>query len=447
MEALRILVANEHSLARRGLKTVLERHPGWLICGEARTGGEAVSEAAKLKPDVAILDINMPGLGGREATKRIRTVSPQTEVLILSPFSSDRLVQEILAVGARGCILESESDSDLINAVTAIANREPFSAKPRERPADVAVLPEIAPVLGKLPRLKKNNGSDTLPRGQESGLALKSLFDGGSSSRPAPTEIEQMRQQLAEAIELVAPPLEVQLARINRGKSDDLNAQDYMTDEFFAVAVRFFRIDGGRSERLPRLCCEMFSALASSKYHGLSVSTMARLMSEVGKAFPERYAGALQESSFLCVTLLRSSDQAFGTNYAEKIGRCLHDFAGILPADPGDPSLGEESELRRMALILRVKPSPSEPAIPRARVASEAGRFDQIVQDQPRSSEEIWRVAADRPLQEVPESVPESPQVAARAMTRSAIKEGIQTVLRIFPSLHKIKNWLNSPTR
>jgi DNA-binding NarL/FixJ family response regulator len=442
MEALRILVANERSLARRGLKTLVESHPGWEICGEARTGGEAVSEAIKLKPDVAILDINMPGLSGREATKRIRTVSPNTEVLILSPFSSDRLIQEILGVGARGCILESDSDRDLINAITAIANHEPF---PAQRVAPLAPGVAVLPAIAKLRRVKKNYASSAAAYSEESSPALKPLFDGASPSMAAPTKIEQMQKHLAETIALVGPPLEVQLARVNRGKPDNLSAQDYITDEFFAVAVRFCGIDGGRSERVPRLSCEIFSQLAPSKYHNLSASAMTRLMAEVGKAFPERYAGELQASSFLCVSLLRSSDQTFGTSYAEKAGRCLLDFAGLLAANPAGPSPGEELELRRMETILKVKPLRSDPVVRRPRVVAEDRPVDRIFQDQPPSSEEIWRVA-DRPPE--PERLPESHEVLpARSMTRSAIQAAIHMVLRPFPSLHKIKNWLKAPLR
>jgi len=301
----------------------------------------------------------------------------------------------------------------------------------------------VLPAIAKLPRVKKNNGSSAAAYSEESSPALQPLFDVASSSMAAPTKIEQMQKHLAETIALVGPPLEVQLARINRGKPDDLSAQDYITDEFFAVAVRFCGIDGGRSERVPRLSCEIFSQLAPSKYHNLSASTMTRLMAEVGKAFPERYAGELQASSFLCVSLLRSSDETFGTSYAEKVGRCLLDFAGLLAANPAGPSPGEESELRRMETILKVKPLRSDPVVRRRRVVSEDRPVDRIFQDQPLSSEEVWRVA-DRPPE--PERLPESHEVLP-SMTRSAIQAAIHMVLRTFPSLHKIKNWLKAPIR
>src|ERR1700682_5227596 len=96
VKPLRILVADDHDLMRRGVKTVLLSHPGWEICGEAKTGREAVTKSTELEPDVVILDIGMPDLNGLEAARRIRTASANTEILILSMHHSDQLVREIV---------------------------------------------------------------------------------------------------------------------------------------------------------------------------------------------------------------------------------------------------------------------------------------------------------------------------------------------------------------
>lgn len=126
MTPLRILIANEQDLVRRGLKMLVESHPGWNICAEAGTGREAVSAAKKLKPDIAIPALSMPELNGLEATKRIRKTAPNTEILILSTEHSEQLVREILGVLARGYILTADRDRDLVSAVKAIANHESF---------------------------------------------------------------------------------------------------------------------------------------------------------------------------------------------------------------------------------------------------------------------------------------------------------------------------------
>jgi len=126
MKPLRILIADDHDLVRRGVKALLQSHAGWQICGEAITGREAVSKAEELKPDIIILDISMPDLNGVEAARRIRKVSSNTEVLILSMHYSDQLIREIVDAGVRGYIVKSDSDRDLIIAVETLAKHRPF---------------------------------------------------------------------------------------------------------------------------------------------------------------------------------------------------------------------------------------------------------------------------------------------------------------------------------
>jgi DNA-binding NarL/FixJ family response regulator len=126
MKSLRILVADDHDLVRRGIKGLLQSYPGWSICAEAKTGREAVAKAEELKPDIAILDISMPNLNGLEATRKIRMVSPRTEVLILTMHCSDHLIREIVDTGARGYILKSDSSRDLAIAIETLANHKPF---------------------------------------------------------------------------------------------------------------------------------------------------------------------------------------------------------------------------------------------------------------------------------------------------------------------------------
>jgi DNA-binding NarL/FixJ family response regulator len=126
MKDLRILIADDHNLVRRGLKALIESRPGWQVCGEAHSGREAAAKAEQMKPDVVILDISMPGLNGVEAARRIRKSSPNTEILILSVHYSDQLIRDILEAGARGYVMKSDSDRDLIVAVQAMADHKPF---------------------------------------------------------------------------------------------------------------------------------------------------------------------------------------------------------------------------------------------------------------------------------------------------------------------------------
>jgi DNA-binding NarL/FixJ family response regulator len=126
MKTLRILIADDHDLLRRGVRVLLQSHPGWEVCAEASTGRDAVSKVEQLRPDIAILDISMPDLNGLEAARRIRKASPNTEVLILSVHYTDQLIRHILEAGIRGYIVKSDSDRDLIIAVETLAKHKPF---------------------------------------------------------------------------------------------------------------------------------------------------------------------------------------------------------------------------------------------------------------------------------------------------------------------------------
>jgi DNA-binding NarL/FixJ family response regulator len=126
VKRLRIVIADDHDLMRRGVKMLLQSHPGWEVCGEAKTGHEAVNKVKELRPDILILDISMPDLNGLEAARRIRSASPSTEILILSMHHSDQLVRQIVNAGVRGYIVKSDSDRDLIIAVEALARHKPF---------------------------------------------------------------------------------------------------------------------------------------------------------------------------------------------------------------------------------------------------------------------------------------------------------------------------------
>jgi DNA-binding NarL/FixJ family response regulator len=126
MKNVRILVADDHDVVRRGIKSLIESQPGWQVCDEARSGREAVAKAEERRPDIVVLDISMPELNGLEAARRIRKVSPNSEILILSVHYSDQLIKDILDVGVRGFVVKSDSDRDLIVALETLANHKPF---------------------------------------------------------------------------------------------------------------------------------------------------------------------------------------------------------------------------------------------------------------------------------------------------------------------------------
>lgn len=98
---LRILIADDHEIVRRGLKKVLSSRQGWVVCAEAATGRDAIAMAAEHRPDIVVMDISMPGLNGLEATRKIRKMLPKAGILILSLHYSDQLVREVVWPKAR----------------------------------------------------------------------------------------------------------------------------------------------------------------------------------------------------------------------------------------------------------------------------------------------------------------------------------------------------------
>jgi DNA-binding NarL/FixJ family response regulator len=123
---IRILVGDDHSIVRRGVRALLESQRGWKVCGEAATGHEAVEKAKRLKPDVIVLDIAMPVLNGLEATRRIRSSLPHAKVLILSMYETEQAVRDALDAGARAYVFKSDLDRDLLAAVDLLAQNKTF---------------------------------------------------------------------------------------------------------------------------------------------------------------------------------------------------------------------------------------------------------------------------------------------------------------------------------
>ena len=123
---LRILLADDHEIVRRGLCALLQKHEGWEVCGEASDGREAVEKARELKPDVIIVDIGMPNLNGLDATRRIIQNDPDSKVIVLTVTDADQMIREALDAGARGFVLKSDAARDLVSAVEALQSRHMF---------------------------------------------------------------------------------------------------------------------------------------------------------------------------------------------------------------------------------------------------------------------------------------------------------------------------------
>ncbi|HXN97722.1 MAG TPA: response regulator transcription factor [Candidatus Acidoferrales bacterium] len=122
----KILVADDHPVVRRGLRSLLETQPDLQVCAEAGDGAATMEIVLKDRPDLVILDLTMPEKNGLEVTRLIREESPSTEVLILTMHFSEEIAREVLRCGARGYLLKSDADAELLAAVRHIKNNKPF---------------------------------------------------------------------------------------------------------------------------------------------------------------------------------------------------------------------------------------------------------------------------------------------------------------------------------
>ncbi len=165
---LRILIADDHELVRRGLCSLLQSQKGWEVCGEAADGRAAVGMAKELKPDIVIVDIGMPGLNGLAATRQLLREDPLCKVIVLTITDSDQVVREALHAGARGFVLKSDAARDLVEAVEAL----------------------------------QRNGTFLTPRVKQ--MVLASFPDRRNGSRSAPPQLPQLTRREHEVVQLLA---------------------------------------------------------------------------------------------------------------------------------------------------------------------------------------------------------------------------------------------------
>jgi len=123
---LRILLADDHELIRRGLCALLQKREGWEVCGEASDGRQTIEMAKQLKPDVVIVDIGIPHLNGLDTTRQLLQYDPNFKVIVLTITDSDQVIREALDAGARGFVLKSDAARDLVAAVEALQNKRMF---------------------------------------------------------------------------------------------------------------------------------------------------------------------------------------------------------------------------------------------------------------------------------------------------------------------------------
>lgn len=181
-DAVRLLVVDDHPVVRQGLRTFLETRADFEVVGEAGDGETAVAEAARLQPDVILMDLVMPGVGGLEAIGRIRTADPSARILVLTSFASADQVLPALRAGAAGYLLKDAAPAEVEAAIRAVHRGEGL--------LDPAV---TAAVLAEVARPGEHRGSDpaatTAPVGSPAGPSPASADPGFASLTPREREV------------------------------------------------------------------------------------------------------------------------------------------------------------------------------------------------------------------------------------------------------------------
>lgn len=172
-----ILLADDHDLMRRGIRSLLEGNKDIEVCGEARNGVEAVDKAKALRPDVVILDVSMPQMDGPEAARRIRRHLPDTKILAFTIYDTDEIVRDMLDAGAHGFILKSDAATHLASAVEAVANRDLYFSS--------GVADVVINSLVNSRNSSENNGLDEIPLSPREIEVVKFLAQGKSNKEIA----------------------------------------------------------------------------------------------------------------------------------------------------------------------------------------------------------------------------------------------------------------------
>lgn len=213
MKKIKILLADDHTLIRGGLRLTLEQHPDLVVVGEAEDGRQAVALAASLKPDVIVMDIGMPNLNGIEAARQITQAESPPAVIVLSMHHDETYILRALKAGVRGYLLKDSAQSDLVRAVRAVAEGKSFFS-----PAVSKIL--LEDYMRKLQRTGAEDSYDLLsPRERE---ILQLVAEGKSNKEVAATlnisvyTVETHRSNIMDKLQLKGLP-ELILYAVRKG--------------------------------------------------------------------------------------------------------------------------------------------------------------------------------------------------------------------------------------
>ena len=140
----RVLIVDDHAFIRRGVQTILHPFPEWEFCGEADNGRDAIRMADELKPEIIIMDVSMPGLNGIEATRAIRRAQPAIKIVLLTLHESADLVRNAFRAGARGYLLKTDAEQELVRALTAVIGNGAYISPKIDSEIAKSVISEVS---------------------------------------------------------------------------------------------------------------------------------------------------------------------------------------------------------------------------------------------------------------------------------------------------------------
>jgi DNA-binding NarL/FixJ family response regulator len=218
--SLKIMLVDDHEVVRIGLATLLGRHPGFVIVGEAANAPQAIAKVDELKPDVVVMDIRLPGMNGNDACREIIAKQPSTKVIMLTSYAEDDLLFDAIAAGATGYVLKQVGSADLVNALERVARGESL--------IDPALMHKV---LAKVREAARRAEDDAFAKLSDQEMKILSLMVEGKTNREIADHIFLSEKTIRNNISTILDKLNVSTRSQAIVYAVQHRIRDHMTSE------------------------------------------------------------------------------------------------------------------------------------------------------------------------------------------------------------------------